>query len=60
MAVRIENDCVECPQGCIDCGLKRTKHYYCDRCKDEVEKIYHFEGEELCIDCIEPLLQEVE
>lgn len=60
MAVRIENDCVGCPQGCINCGLKRAKHYYCDRCKDEFETIYHFEGEELCIECIEELLHEVE
>ena len=48
--IRIENDCVGCER-CIGCGRNRTKHYYCDKCKNE-EDLYYFEGEELCIDCI--------
>lgn len=51
--VRYENDCVDCPQGCIDCGRKRTPHYYCDnpKCGDEAT-LYEYESEQLCADCL--------
>lgn len=53
--VRIENDCVGCDLPCIDCGRRRTPHYYCDECGDETH-IYEFDDEELCIECIEKRL----
>ena len=52
--VRIENDCCDCASAlypCTDCGLKRVKHYYCDKCKDEVEVLYDVNGNQLCSDC---------
>lgn len=61
---RYESDCV----GCTDVGLRclhtscpnyRVLHFYCDECGEEA-KIYHYDGEELCIECIERRLEAVE
>lgn len=59
---RVENDCVGCPpeMGCLGstCPYKNAIHYYCDKCKEE-KPLYKYEGEELCIDCIEERLEKV-
>ena len=55
--IKYENDCVCCDLPCIDCGRKRTPHYYCDRCESE-DVLYNFEDEELCMDCITDILHE--
>lgn len=61
---KIENECV----GCVDIGLpcmgsscskRHVAHYYCDDCGEE-ETLYHFEGEELCVNCIIKRLEIVE
>ena len=51
---RIENDCVGCVMGCIDCGRKHAVHYFCDKCDDDVEpdELYDTEAGELCKDCL--------
>jgi len=49
--VRYENDCVDCGLPCIDCGKKRTPHYYCDECKEE-ETLYEYDGDQLCETCL--------
>ena len=59
MGSKYEDECVGCPTYCIECGRKRVPVVYCDKCKDEDKKIYEFDGEELCIDCIEKELKEV-
>ena len=61
--VVIENDCVGCADvigTCLgpDCPNRHVPHYYCDKCGEE-EDLYEFEGEELCIDCIEKMLVKV-
>ena len=53
--IRLENDCTgPCPQGCVDCGRKRSPHFYCDECGDEVliGELREFEGRQLCAQCI--------
>lgn len=62
--IKIENDCVDCGLPCIDCGRKRTPHYYCDMCEDEAP-LYVFENGfigsmELCADCLLGQFEKVE
>lgn len=63
--VTYENECCSCAvpgYPCLgnSCPNRHVKHYYCDECKDDVEKLYRFDGEELCLDCIEKRLEVVE
>lgn len=59
---KIENECVGCPpeMGCLgsSCPNLNVVRYYCDECREEA-KLYHYDGQELCIDCIEKSLEEV-
>ena len=62
--VTTENECCGCAVPgfpCLgsSCPNRNVKHYYCDSCKEEQEKIYEFDGKELCIDCIEKRLEVV-
>lgn len=62
--ITYEDECVGCPteMGCIGsaCPNRNVKHCYCDECGDDVEKLYRFDGDELCLDCIEKRLEVVE
>lgn len=57
---RVENDCVGCELPCLgySCPYRNVIHFYCDDCGDE-KQLYEFDGEELCIDCIEKRLKKV-
>lgn len=57
---RVEDDCVDCGLPCLgdSCPYRNVRHYYCDDCGDETQ-LYEFDGEELCIDCIEKRLKKV-
>ena len=57
---RVENDCVGCELPCLgdSCQYLNVIHFYCDDCGDETQ-LYEFDGEELCIDCIEKRLKKV-
>ena len=52
---RILDECVGCPPeiGCFgsSCPYKNVVRFYCDRCGEE-NKLYHYDGEELCEDCL--------
>jgi len=60
--IKKENECVGCPpeMGCLgsSCPNRNVIRIYCDKCGDE-GKIYHYDGEHLCISCIEETLEEV-
>ena len=57
--IKYQNDCCDCAAPaypCLGdtCTLRHAPHYYCDE-----TKLFYFDGEQLCIDCIENLLDEV-
>jgi hypothetical protein len=61
--ITITNECVDCKSGglhCLgtSCPNRRVVRYFCDKCRDE-RITYHFDGKELCINCIEEMLEEV-
>ena len=62
--VRFENVCVDCATPgypCLRslCPLTKVPHYYCDWCKEEAD-IYHYNNEQVCLDCIAKDLGKVE
>ena len=58
---KTENECVSCGLPCWgdSCPYRNVTRYYCDKCGEETT-LYHFDGEELCIECIEKSLEKVE
>ena len=50
---RIENDCVGCELYCLgnSCPNRNVPHYYCDDCGRE-DKLYYYDSEELCEECL--------
>jgi hypothetical protein len=58
--IRYERECVDCGLPCVGqaCPHFSVPHYYCDDC-DEERDTYHFESEELCINCIKSRLVKV-
>ena len=60
---RLLNECVGCPpnMGCLgdSCPHRNVPRFYCDKCGEETT-LYHYDGEELCIECIKERLEEVE
>lgn len=62
--VRKENHCVSCPpeMGCLGsaCPNRNVIMLYCDKCKDPVDLLYKYDGEELCADCLLSYCETVE
>lgn len=58
---RTECECVDCGFPCRGrgCPYYEVTRFYCDECGEE-EKLFEFDGEELCINCIEGRLKVVE
>jgi hypothetical protein len=58
--IKTENECVSCGLPCLgsSCPYRNVTRYYCDECGEETE-LYYYDGMELCIDCIESLLEKV-
>ena len=62
--IRYEDQCVGCPpeMGCLgsSCPNRDVPVTVCDDCGDENVSLYEFDGEQLCIYCIEKRLDKVE
>ena len=58
----VDTDCCECGLPCLHeaCKYYRVVRYICDRCEEEQDDLYYFGTSELCIDCIQELLERVE
>lgn len=55
MGFRIENNCVSCDIGCVNCGRREQPCWYCDECGDYADEwtpLYIVDGKELCEDCL--------
>lgn len=50
---RVENECVDCGLPCLgsSCPYRNVIRFYCDRCGEEV-KLYHYNSEEICGECL--------
>ena len=46
------NNCVCCDLPCINCGRKHEEIFICDNCKEESIKLYLYENEEICEECL--------
>lgn len=48
------NECVSCNLPCLfeACPYYRVMHFRCDFCKEEDIKLYHYDGYEICQDCL--------
>lgn len=57
-----ENECVDCGLPCIyeSCPYWAVIRFYCDECNNEVNTLYWWDGQQLCLDCIEARLERVE
>ena len=51
-----EDECVGCPDefNCFGylCQYRKIPHLYCDECKEEVDCLYNYNGEEICQECL--------
>ena len=54
--ITYEDECVGCPteMGCMvsACPYRDVPYLYCDKCEGEVEKLYKYEGQEICEECL--------
>lgn len=61
--IKYENECVGCPpeMGCMgdSCPNRDVQHLYCDRCGEDCEELFIFDGEELCEDCLKNSLERI-
>jgi hypothetical protein len=63
--VTYENQCCDCATEsypCIgdSCSMWRVKILVCDKCKQEVDTLYRYDGQELCYECFIKDLEVIE
>lgn len=58
--IEIRVDCVGCETCTPGCAMKSYKAKVCDICEREVERLYWYDGDQVCEDCILSDLQEVD
>lgn len=60
MAKVTVNDCCGCPE-CRHCDREKDYEIHeCDECGCRDARLYYYDGQELCINCIASQLDEVE
>ena len=55
--ITYEDECCGCAVPSYPCiGIayhnRNVKHLYCDKCEEAVEKLYKYDGEEICEGCL--------
>ena len=55
--MKYESECCDCDLPCVReaCRYYSVPHNYCDECGNE-DQLYHWNTRQLCINCIEILL----
>ena len=50
----VKNECVDCGLPCIgsSCLYRNVEHFCCDFCGEEDVTLYHYDGCEICADCL--------
>lgn len=48
------NDCIDCGLPCLGsaCKYKKVLHFKCDYCGEEDVKLYHYNDDEICEECL--------
>lgn len=56
------NECVDCGLPCIyeSCPYYKVEHFQCDFCGEEEVVLYHYDGYEICKDCLINQFEEAE
>lgn len=52
--IEVLNECVDCGQPCMgsECPYRNVVRITCDKCGEEEEEIFHYDGKHFCIECI--------
>ena len=63
--ITYEDECCGCATEsypCLGsaCPYRNVLHLYCDKCKEDVDDLYEWDDEQVCIDCIVKSLKKVE
>ena len=63
--ITYENDCCGCATPAYPCmgdacPNRNVPHLYCDKCEEEVDDLYEWDDEQVCIECIVKSLKKVE
>lgn len=63
--VKYVDECCDCAvpaYPCLgsSCPNRNVKHLYCDKCGEDVERLYEFDGKELCGYCVLKELEVIE
>ena len=63
--ITYEDECCGCAAPAYPCmgdacPNRNVSHLYCDKCEEEVEELYEYDGKQVCVDCILESLNKVE
>ena len=63
--VKIVNECCDCATAaypCLgeSCEKRHSKHLFCNRCGEEVDKLFVVHGEQVCLECLPEMFETIE